>query len=474
MFRLVILLTVVMLTGCANTGSQHSTTKVNHNNELVYWIDNQLIPYMTQTLSTHPKFTGSPILIVGLESGQINNEIDTLTKDIREHLMTQLIGQPGIHMVRRQIDYQKNHHRSMTDVSCDVDVDAKYIIGLELKQSSITDGYNLHVKAAATDNPDQWVTGFSQTWRGNLTAKQLKASSNVQPDNYLKGLRDLPFNNDEKDLLAQYMAHNLTCVLAQSGHSNLNIFIDANQLTPEYRDILKMTGNMLNRFNDIQLTFDHNKADAVLEFDIIKLNQQTNLKQLNVEVVFADGRRASGTASQVYINFAPTLAKADIKQWQFVVPKDLKLCQQDNPWQSGEYYTQDLKLPTHSCFALKYHTTGNHNYVVYHSPDGHYAKLTNQCLTMSNQHNKMRLPAKVGYQNAIYLTKYKGAEQFYLISTANPLQQSTLKTWLDSLPDFCEDNRSLATNNGSLNYMLAKAAKQQPDLDWRVITLNHI
>ena len=475
MFRLLIIITTLILAGCSSTSSQYSkTTSHSNNNELVTWIDHQLIPYMSKTLSTHPKFSGAPILMVGLEGGQINNQINNLTRDIREHISNRLVGYPNIHIVRRQIDYQKNHHRSMTNASCDNDINAQYIIGLDLKQSSITDGYTLQIKAASTDNPDHWVTGFSQTWHGNLTAKQHRAAKIIAPDSYLKGLRELPFAADEKDLLAQYMAHNLSCVLTQSGHASAKIFIDNNQLTAEYRDILKMTGNMLSRFNDIKLTLNSTEADAELEFDIIKLNNQSNLKQFNVEVVYPNGQRAGGTASQVYIQFEPQVVRANINQWQFVIPNNINNCHKDNPWQSGEFYSKAHRLTTASCFALEYDTTGSHNYIVYLSPDGFYAKVSNQCLTSSINQNKTRLPAKVGEFNAIYLEKYKGAEQFYLISASKPLPQSKLKTWLDQLPDFCDEDKVKPTNALSLSHMLATAAKKLPSLDWRVITLNHI
>jgi hypothetical protein len=190
-------------------------------------------------------------------------------------------------VVRRQLDYQNTHQHSLTDLSCDADANARYYIGLGIGRSAFTGESTLRVRASALDNPDGWVPGFNQIWRGQLSKDQKTANKIWHNDSYLKGLRTSPFHQNERDLLAQYLAHNLSCILAQSGDTAMKVYVDKGNMKGHFADTIDMTGNYINRFKEVTLTnhefeWDVSEVAELLEISepLVYLAQKNAIKKL--------------------------------------------------------------------------------------------------------------------------------------------------------------------------------------------------
>lgn len=483
MLRLLILGFTLILAGCNTTSKPQNHYLPIHQGQqqeqqgqgsLQHWIGNELLPYLTKTLAQHPKFIAEPVLLVAMHNEQISSQIDNLTADIRELLMDGLIDYPNIHVVRRQLDHQNRHQRSLTNVSCDIDADVRYFIGLEINRSAVTGAYTFRVRATAADNPDAWVTGFNQTWHGHLTPQQQRAATSTRRDSFLKGLRTMPFQHNESDRLAQYLAHNLSCILAQSGDTQHTIFVDTSAFSGQYAALVNMTANYISRFKEIRLTADPRNANAKLVFDLFTIDPQSNLKMLNVSVAYNNGNKAQGADTQVYLNFSPQMAAATIKRWEFVVPLSQTQCIESDPWHHGEQHTTTLSLGDSGCFALQYHTSGKYQQIIYRTPDGRYALLDAGCVTATVGQSITRLPAKGSSNNAIYLTGLNGSERFYLLSTAQPLRQSPLAEWVATLPPLCQGTSARSGSAIAFEQMLLAYRRNHQDLDWQVLTLDHI
>ena len=101
------------------------------------------------------------------------------------------------------------HHRSGGRVACDTASSARYYVGIDVTHAS-GDSYRVSVRALDISTA-AWVTGFAKSWQGRLTRRQQQALAERRADEYLRGLRVLPFAPGESDLLAAYVARNLSC-----------------------------------------------------------------------------------------------------------------------------------------------------------------------------------------------------------------------------------------------------------------------
>lgn len=257
-----------LLLSCAITGC--STTS-----SLKQWTNEELSPYLVKELGQHPRFKQQPLILVDMQGEQVEAQIDDLTTEIRGQIKNTLLESKGINLIWQSSGTALQHHTRLQDIQCHAKQKSRYYIGFDLKP--INDEFQLSVKAL---DPEQgsWVSGFGKTWQGSLTSSERRKLKKTHPDEVLRGLRPLPFTEQQMDLLANYLAKNISCLLQQGSLEGLTIYPEhnANQAAFINRTLV-LVGNYLSRFNEVQIVSQPDKANIILKAQVHPIDK--NLQQ---------------------------------------------------------------------------------------------------------------------------------------------------------------------------------------------------
>ncbi len=253
-FIFAVFLTCFLTSGCANVPKTDNREMINEIS-LNDWIDQVAVPYLTKELGNHPRFKGEPFLLVSMDKNNIETEIDELTIQIREQILDGLLTTPGIGLIWRPSFTPWEHHTNLEDMKCNTAVKEKYYVSLDASISPVSG--KLNVKIRALDIAEKrWITGFGISWQGMPSVRQEKALSNKVPDNYLLGLRPHPFDESQADLLAAYLAKNLSCLFADMELDEAIVYVhEANPANIKYFDkAFGLLKNQLARYKKVTVT----------------------------------------------------------------------------------------------------------------------------------------------------------------------------------------------------------------------------
>ena len=366
------------LVSCAGNQVNHGVGPGIDEMALDDWLDGTLIPYLVKQFGQHPRFKGQPIMLVRMHNDDVQTQIDELTDHIREKIVDALLREPGLDLYWRPASRPLKHHQSLADISCGDTRKINYYIGIDSRLKKLEQ--KLSVKVRALNVAEQkWVAGFGKSWQGRPTAEQLAAVKREQPDEYLRGLRPLPFSSRQPDLLAVYLARNLSCLLRQGDADELVVYVeDTPADTPDFlHTTLKLVGKYLGRFREVTVTDDPNEANVALIAALHSIDK--NMYQIWVS---ARERRAKkylpGAETEAYVLIesqnqqmvaethperlpdpAPDLKPARqyaalISTFNLITPADQQVCATDSPWRAGtRRLDSDDHLTTGSCLAVE-------------------------------------------------------------------------------------------------------------------------
>lgn len=256
------LVAALLLSGCVSPGLRPSHAAEEAG--LYTWVDQELAPYLIDELSRQPRFRGEPVLLVAMKGADVRPDIDTLTGSLRARLLDRLLHAPGTDLLWRPSVGPAEHHRDNTPLRCTTASSAHYFVGIDIAAES-RGTYRVSVRALDV-GAAAWVSGFGKTWRGRLTRTQQLALAERRTDEYLRGLRVLPFVAGETDLLAAYLAQNLSCLLRAQGASGRRVYVAASAAQqPQLRQVLTLIGHHLARYRAVEITDDVTGAELLLK-----------------------------------------------------------------------------------------------------------------------------------------------------------------------------------------------------------------
>ncbi len=322
------------------------------------WLDDTLIPYLVLQLGRHPRFKGQSVLLVRMQGDHIQPHIDDLTDQIRQKIMDALLKQPGLQLSWRPEIRPWRHHRSLEEVSCGDFRKIHYYVSIDTGLTRVE--RHLYVKVRALNLVEQkWVSGFGKSWQGAPTAAQRAALDRVHTDHHLRGLRPLPFSDRQPDLLAAYLARNLSCLMRQGAEDDPVVYVDqvaAN--TPKvFQTAMELVENYLARFREVEVTDDPTEANVTVVTEIHAIHQ--NLHQVWVAARHRQGAKyLPGAETEAYVlidtqkpsTFAgtpppktpgperplsPVSTTALISSFGLLTPVDPALCSSSTPWIAG-------------------------------------------------------------------------------------------------------------------------------------------
>ncbi|CAG35946.1 hypothetical protein [Desulfotalea psychrophila] len=254
---LFILFAGIYLSGCARTGGIQA-----QQHTLEEWLDQQAIPYLVHELGDNPRFKGEPFLIVSMDRDNIETEIDALTIQLREDIIDGLLRKQGIGLVWRPSAAAPKHHTSLEDVECNASQREKYYVGIDISRTSVDGVFKVNIRALDI-KAKSWVTGFGLSWRGRLSRGQQRALLQSSADEFLLGLRPLPFNKRQGDLLAAYLAKNLSCLFANMESDETIVYVeqDSPDNSPYFKNSFGILKNYLARYREVTVTDNPRQAN---------------------------------------------------------------------------------------------------------------------------------------------------------------------------------------------------------------------
>ncbi len=261
-----LLLTLALgLAGCQSNPVRPHHDLTSADEGLFTWVDQELTPYLAEQLTRHPRFKGEPVLVVAMSGADVLPDIDRLSDTLRSRIMDSLLETSGVNLLWRPTVRPWRHHRRPERADCRDQSEVHYYLGIEI---SPVPGGQTRVRVRALDLRDEsWVTGFGKHWQGTLSTAQSLARSQRHPDEYLRGLRVLPFTAEQPDLLAAYLAGNLSCLLRGHGDEErlVHLVLSDEAGDPTLRTTLELVGNYLARYRTVRLTDDANRANLDLK-----------------------------------------------------------------------------------------------------------------------------------------------------------------------------------------------------------------
>lgn len=177
---------------------------------LDHWLIHDLVPYVRQQLTTLPRFKNESVRFVIMREESPQSEGSALALNFRDRLRDALTDSPGIRIAWRADQPGVGLASDAGGIDCDSGI-ANYFIGIEFEESARGE---LSVQVRALDvEQREWVSGFSQTWRGPLDSGQRRALRTVKADPSFRGQRQSPYEQTQTDLLAAHLAFDMGCTL---------------------------------------------------------------------------------------------------------------------------------------------------------------------------------------------------------------------------------------------------------------------
>ncbi len=366
-----------MLTGCSAPQVRTGVNPPAAEASLDLWLEEDLIPYLLQQFGQHPRFKNEPILLVRMQGDMVQPRIDDLTNRIRGKIIDALIKSPGLELAWRPAIQPWQHHQRLEDVTCGEYRKNHYFIGIDCGLTRLK--RNLYVKVRALNLAEQkWVAGFGRSWEGKPTARQLAALDREHPDEYLRGLRPLPFSDRQPDLLAAYLARNLSCLLRQvETADDPMIYVErpAGHTPEAIKTALDLVGKYLARFREVEVTDDPNRANFTLISATHNIHQ--DLHQVWISARHRPDKTylaGAGTEAYVRIGGFPPVYGSDTQQpdssdpvhlpaasgrqlissFDLITPINPGVCDTAKPWRMGaRRVIPDDHISSGGCLAVE-------------------------------------------------------------------------------------------------------------------------
>jgi len=486
--NLYLLFTIFLMASCASTGNHYLPIE----NDLEEWIDEELVPQVSDALSSHPRLQHQPFVIVGMHNDDTLAEIDALSSHIRQRLQHGLRRAPGAVLMWQPGRIRGQHHRSLDQVECTGTLQQPALqVGIDSQISPLTGKLNIAVKAVDL-REGQWITGFGQHWEGEATYTQRDALRKKGTDEYLRGLRELPFLGGDADLLASYLAHNLSCILREVRDGKISIYSPKLESNPPFfKTAINLLDNYLGRFNEVRIVESEEKAVYVLNAEAHDLNN--GLYQVWARVIRKkDQSNIGGANTQTYVRFKDqsnqsmekklavnnhndflrrdnrNLSQTSDLDLRLITPSLESLCTENNPWARGsQVLTAQDRISNDSCFAIEINTVAPENLLVLiHGSNGQLQKLLpNECgikgLTKRNGSNDLvtYMPILNGKAVVFDFERGEGNEWVYALTSNDSVNTDVLDSFIDLVPDICDANGQYFTDIHTFRQQLEKLSE---------------
>ena len=303
-----VFISCLVASGCA-TVPKPTNSHVEKQMSLEEWMDYVAVPYLIKELGDNPLFKGEPFLLVGMDRDNVKAQIDALTLQLREEMIDGLLTKPGVGLVWRPSTKPWEHHISLKEVSCNEAMKEKYYVGIDTSVSSVNGKLSVKIRALNIAEKS-WVTGFGISWQGKPSPMQKKALEERHPDEYLLGLRPLPFNERQADLLAAYLSRNLSCLFNTMERDGTIVYVKKENpgKINYFENAFGLVANYLARYREVTVTDDPARANITVLAKVHPVHSR--LFQVWVSAKYKkDGKYVPGRETEAYVSLPAEAVK---------------------------------------------------------------------------------------------------------------------------------------------------------------------
>ncbi len=472
------------------------------------WVEKDLLPYLVEQLGKHPKFKGQPFIVVSMRGDNVQTEIDYLTKAIREEAFDALMAEPGINLMWRPSLEPWRHHTSLKKTQCRDFRKLAFYVGIDINFRPIDRGLRVKVRALNIQE-NKWESGFGLVWQGKPTKTQLAALGRKETDEYLRGLRPLPFTDEEPDLLASYLARNLSCLFRYGEKSDVVVHMERSGAASGefFSTTLNLVDNYLDKFREVRVTKDPEKANTILHAEVHRIHG--TLHQIWVSAVSKPGMISiPGAETEAYVRVKKSrLASSNppnridpppiyntmpiISSFRVVTPVSLTLCKTDTPWIAGARdIRSDDQIPSGTCLGIEVISNRpGYVFLIGQDGEGRFLRLfPSDCDEFSGINRRLRKgrPFRFPLQSNSRIRKLVlkgelGTERIYVVAIADPRLARKFEKRIELLGDLCSPGRNIFRVDSSYNptekwerYLNRMVRENRGALDWRVLRFEHV
>ena len=461
------------------------------------WFESELVPYVQAQLVGHPRFKGETVMFVVLDNNVPAPVANKLALSLRQRLLDAALNTAGVSIGWRQGGSPSGGATRPVDCIHD---DVHYYIGIDVA-AQIDGSYRVGVRALDLEDRS-WVTGFGKNWRGSLSTVQRNALLDSDRDMTFRGARDVPFDAAETDLLAQHLAHDLSCALFRqtSGRYVIDASLDAE---PAVEAAAKLAANSLAGHSALEFADDRSIANAELSVKVHRIDGSLYQYWLSVSPLEPDDDLPTLSASAYVTLPGVRLADATVNETPPVVPgltrqerrttlgplrvvrsSDVSACR-NNSWRAS------ISRHRNDCTLLAAELRDDAIlFVLQHQASLGLVRLAGpECRQRTSPHVLTRgqrlrwpLPGDAARDASIAETRQwlpnPGVDTYYTVALADAGAARQFANLLDELPVRCGDAVQPGLKNNALHRWLDEfatlAARHSRHVDWRAIQVKDV
>jgi len=322
------LLAVIVVSACVPLSPVSNTPPGNPSASeasLDDWIDDKLSPYLVEKLSKHPRFRQRTIVLATLSGDNMSPQTNALVQYIQSQVKDALLAVPTIKLAWQPANKRDFNLQHLAELDCAQTNTKPIIIGIESRVSQVNQKTQIRVRALDPEE-DIWIPGLSLKWEGVLPANYQALMHQQQPEPHLQGLRHRPFKAHQADMVANYLAKNMSCLLRGrtfGGDLTLNTAMPTTN-HPFLTEVAAHIDNYLTRFQAVTVTQDAPKANFTLQYKLVEVKRNQGLFVVSVTLLKAQASALRGMETAAYVTLPKTRRKALVSVSRPVLPTPVK------------------------------------------------------------------------------------------------------------------------------------------------------
>ena len=295
-----VMLTIICLFNTATFASNITKKATLAEQQLERWVDEQLAPEVVKRLKNASSFANKPLLLVVTKNDKVQPRIDRFHAFVKQRLSERL-AYHHFNIVTPSQNLIPGHHSQFNSPNCEPHNGVRAYLELELKPQR---GRKIKAKFKFKDAYDQQSVSLPYEYASELKLWRYKAKDwqQMSVDEGLRGLRHLPFSFDQADLLAKYLADNLSCLMRFQLGSSLKIAVQGDSMTHPLDTVVKNLSAYLAENNEVTMYSNIEQANFVITVDELSIDQYKGLFQVRAIVEdLRTGELLGGAATSSYM-----------------------------------------------------------------------------------------------------------------------------------------------------------------------------
>lgn len=250
--------------------------------QLEMWVDKKLTREVLARLKRSSFYVNKPLLLVVVKDGKVQGQVDKLHAFVKQRLSEKLL-RNNVNIIDSTHHPILTHHRQPSSLSCDPHNGVRAYLELELQlqrsnkikaKFRFVDAYGQHKASPPFEFPSR-----IKLWR-----YKAKDWQQMSVDEGLRGLRHLPFTIDQPDLMAKYLADNLSCLLRLKLGASLKLAVDRPVLESPLDTVVANLSSYMAQNDEVTMHRTQEQANYVIRVEAHLIDQWDRLYQVNATV----------------------------------------------------------------------------------------------------------------------------------------------------------------------------------------------